>query len=77
MSSLTKAVIDCGTGEAQQIPLTEEEIAQLELDKQNAQARLAEEEAIAAEKAAALESAKTKLAAIGLTEAEIASLLNL
>ncbi len=72
--TLTKLVINCATGETQEIPLTEEELAQREADQlayeqQEAQ-RLAEEEA----KAEAEASATSKLVALGLTAEEIAAL---
>jgi hypothetical protein len=74
--TLTKLVIDCATGEESIVPLTEEELAQREID------RLAFEEAEAAriaaeeEKAALKESANAKLLALGLTEEEIAAITN-
>jgi hypothetical protein len=74
--TLTKLVIDCATGEESIVPLTEEELAQREVD------RLAFEEAEAArvaaeeEKAALKESANAKLIALGLTEEEIAAITN-
>ena len=74
--TLTKLVIDCSTGQESIVPLTEEEIAQREVD------RLAYEEAEAAriaaeeEKAALKESANAKLLALGLTEEEIAAITN-
>jgi hypothetical protein len=76
MTTLTKLVVNCATGEQQEIPLSEEEIAQREAD------RLAFEEAEAAriaaeeEKAALKESANAKLIALGLTEEEIAAITN-
>jgi hypothetical protein len=71
-----KLIIDCATGEESYVPLTEEELAQREVD------RLAFEEAEAAriaaeeEKAALKESANAKLLALGLTEEEIAAITN-
>jgi hypothetical protein len=73
---LTKVVVDCATGESTIVPLTEEELAQREID------RLAFEEAEAArvaaeeEKAALKESANAKLLALGLTEEDIAAITN-
>ena len=73
---LTKLVVDCSTGISTEVPLTEEELAQREVD------RLAFEEAEAAriaaeeEKAALKESANAKLLALGLTEEEIAAITN-
>jgi len=74
--TLTKVIVDCASGESTIVPLTEEELAQRELD------RLAFEEAEAAriaaeeEKAALKESANAKLIALGLTEEEIAAITN-
>jgi hypothetical protein len=76
MTTLTKLVVNCATGEQQEIPLSEEEIAQRELDRiafeEAEAARLAAEE----EKAALKESANAKLLALGLTEEEIAAITN-
>lgn len=69
-----KIIVDCSTGEATEVELTAEEIAQLETDRATAEAdRLAREEETAA-KLAARESALAKLAALGLTDDEIAAL---
>jgi hypothetical protein len=76
MTTLTKLVVNCATGEQQEIPLSEEEIAQRELDllayEEAEAARIAAEE----EKAALKESANAKLLALGLTEEEIAAITN-
>ncbi len=66
--------INCETGEETYIPLTDEELAQLEIDRANyiaEQAAIAEQEAV---KAATKASAEAKLAALGLTAEEIAAL---
>ena len=67
----TKLIVDCSTGEQTYVPLTEEEIAQREVDA--AAAAVAEAERIAAEEAAAAAKAsgQAKLAALGLTPEEI------
>lgn len=69
-----KVIVDCSTGEETIIPLTEEEIAQIEANTLAFQAaeevRLAEEAAKAAIKASALD----KLAALGLTEEEASAI---
>lgn len=66
----TKVVVNCETGVQEVIPLTAEEIADLEAAAAQAeQERLAAEEEAAA-KAAAKASALAKLAALGLTEEE-------
>jgi hypothetical protein len=71
-----KLIIDCATGEESYVPLTEEELAQREIDRlafeESEAARLAAEE----EKAALKESANAKLLALGLTEEEIAAITN-
>lgn len=73
--TLTKVVVDCSTGEETVLPLTAEEIAQLEESRAAAEAaRLAAEEEAAA-KAAAKASALAKLAALGLTAEEAAAIV--
>lgn len=74
--TLTKVVVDCSTGEQTILPLTADEIAALELSRQEAEARKAEEEAAAEAKAALKASAKAKLVAgTPLTEEEAATLV--
>ena len=70
----TKLVVDCSTGVTTEVELTAEEIAQREADA--AAAAIAEAERIAVEQAAAeaKSSAQAKLAALGLTAEEIATL---
>jgi hypothetical protein len=72
---LTKVVVDCSTGEQQIIPLTAEEIADLETVRFQAEAdRLLTEEAATA-KEAAKASGIAKLLALGLTEEEANALV--
>ena len=52
MEKLTKTVVDCSTGIQEVIELTDEEIAQLEVDRANAEADRAAREAEAEAKAA-------------------------
>ena len=71
-----KVIVDCSTGESVTVPLTEEELAQRELDRIAYEAeqaeRLAAEEALAALKA----SARAKLVAgQPLTEEEASVLV--
>jgi hypothetical protein len=72
---LTKLEINCETGEQTVIPLTDEEIAQMETD------RIAYEEAQAAAQAeadaeeAARQSGIAKLMVLGLTEEEAQALV--
>ncbi len=75
MAKLTKVVIDCSTGIQQTIELTDEEIAQLETDRANAEADRATREAEAEAKATAKASAHAKLKALGLTEDEVTALI--
>jgi hypothetical protein len=70
MTTPTKVIVDCSTGESSVVPLTAEEIAQLEADRAAAEAAQAAAEAEAAAKAEAKASALAKLAALGLTEEE-------
>jgi hypothetical protein len=72
---ITKLVIDCETGEQTVVPLTEEELAQRELDQLQAIAEQEQREADAAAKAASKASAIAKLAALGLSDTEISALL--
>lgn len=74
--TLTKVVVDCSTGEQTILPLTADEIASLELSRQEAEARKAEEDAVAEALAALKTSAKAKLVAgTPLTEEEAATLV--
>ena len=68
----TKVIVDCSTGEQTVVPLTAEEIAELE-----AAAAKAEADRVAAEEAAAAKAAERAaiLAKLGLTEEEAAVLL--
>jgi len=75
MDRPTKVIVDCSTGIQEVIELTDEEIAQMEVDQANAEADRAAREAEAEAKAAARASATAKLAALGLTAEEVSSLL--
>ena len=70
----TKVIVDCSTGEETILPLSAEEISQLEADRVKAEADRAAAEAEATAKAEAKASALAKLAALGLTEEEAAAL---
>jgi len=74
MSRPTRIEINCQTKEEQIIELTDQEIADLEAQAVEAAARKAEEDAALAAAEAARESARAKLAALGLTADEIAAL---
>jgi len=73
---ITKRIVDCTTGEQTIVPLTEEELAEREAMRVQAEADQAQREADELAKAEAKASAQAKLAALGLTEAEIAALGN-
>lgn len=72
---ITKLVIDCATGEAVSIPLTEEELAEREAMSIQAEADRAAREAEEQARIEAKASAEAKLATLGLTEAEIKALI--
>lgn len=71
---LTKVIVDCSTGEQEVVPLTAEEIAQLEADRLAFETEKAAAAAEAAAKAATKAAAIAKLAALGLTEEEAAAI---
>ncbi len=70
----TKIVVNCETGETQVVTLTAEEIAQREADAAAFAAEQAAREAAEQAAAEAKASAHAKLAALGLSEDEIAAL---
>jgi hypothetical protein len=72
----TKLVINCETGEREIIPLTEEELAERETMRVQAEADQAAREAAEQAKADAKASGIAKLLALGLTEAEAQALVN-
>lgn len=74
MATPTKIVVNCETGEVEELPLTAEEIAQQEADRLAAEQAEAERLAAEAEKQALEASAVSKLEALGLTPEEIAAL---
>jgi hypothetical protein len=71
----TKLIVDCSTGITTEVELTAEEITQREADAAAWAVEEAEREAEATAKAEAKASAVAKLAALGLTEGEVAALL--
>lgn len=73
--SINKIIVNCETGESQEVPLTAEELAQLEVDQAAAASVLAAEQAEAARIAALKETAKAKLVAGEPLSAEEAALL--
>ena len=70
-----KIVVDCSTGEATEVALTAEEIADLETARAAAETERLAREAEATAKATAKASAETKLKALGLSDTEVAALL--
>ena len=78
MSKLTKIVVDLSKPENEQqsvVELTDAEIAEHEARVASLEAERLTQEKAAAEKEAQKQSAKDKLAALGLTDAEITALL--
>ena len=71
----TKLVVDCATGIATTVELTEEEIAQRDKDKEADLAAREAEAAAEAQRAADRESCNAKLKELGLTDDEIAALV--
>jgi hypothetical protein len=72
---MEKVIVDCSTGEQTVVPLTAEEIAELEAAAAQAEAdRLAAEQE-AAQKAALKQAAQDKLKALGLSDLEVAALV--
>jgi hypothetical protein len=69
-----KVEINCETGAISEVPLNDQELAQLELDRQAAEVAKAEKDAADAAAAQAKASAESKLATLGLTAEEIAAL---
>ena len=75
MTVPTKVIVDCSTGFVSEIPLTDEEMTQREVDSAAAAIEQAEREAAEAAKADAKASAMAKLAALGLTDDEVAAII--
>jgi hypothetical protein len=75
MTHPTKLVVDCSTGISETIELTDEEVAQMQADAEAYAEQKALEDAVKAEAEAKRESGKTKLKALGLTDAEIEALV--
>ncbi len=70
----TKVIVNCETGVTEVLPLTAQEIADMETARVAVEDQRKAAEAEAAVVAAAKESANAKLAALGLTAEEIAAL---
>ena len=72
---MEKVIVDCSTGEQTVVPLTAEEIAELEAAAEKAEQDRLAAEAEAAQKAALKQAAQDKLKALGLTDLEVAALV--
>ena len=73
--TLTKVIVNCETGEQQVLPLTAEEIAQMEADRAAAQAEADARAVAEMAEAEAKASGIAKLLALGLTEEEANALV--
>ena len=71
---MDKVIVDCSTGETTIVPLTEQEIADMEAAAAEAEAARVAAEAAEQAAAEAKASAHSKLAALGLSADEIAAL---
>lgn len=71
---MDKVIVDCSTGETTIVPLTDQEIAEMEAAAAEAEADRVAAEAEAQTAAEAKASAQAKLAALGLSADEIAAL---
>jgi hypothetical protein len=71
----TKLVVNCATGAVEEIELTAQELAQRDQDAAAYAAQKAIDDAAKAQAEADKEAGKAKLAALGLSEAEIAALV--
>jgi F0F1-type ATP synthase epsilon subunit len=70
----TKVIVNCETGVTEVLPLTAQEISDLEIARAAEEVAKAERDAAEAAKAAAKASAEAKLASLGLTAEEVAAL---
>ena len=71
---ITKLLVDCSTGIATEVPLTEAELAQRETDRLAWEAQEAARLVAEEEKETLKASANAKLKALGLTDSEIAAI---
>lgn len=71
----TKLVVNCATGAVEEVELTAQELAQRDQDAAAYAEQKALEDAAKAQAEADKEAGKAKLAALGLTDAEIAALV--
>jgi hypothetical protein len=73
--TLTKVIVDCESGTTKIVPLTLEELADLQAQREAFEAEQAARAAEEQAKADAKTSAIAKLAKLGLSDAEIAALV--
>ena len=71
----TKLVVNCATGAVEEVELTAPELAQRDQDAAAYAEQKAVEDAAKAQAEADKEAGKAKLAALGLSDAEIAALV--
>ena len=71
----TKLVVNCATGAVEEVELTAQELAQRDQDAAAYAEQKAVEDAAKAQAEADKEAGKAKLAALGLSEAEIEALV--
>jgi len=71
----TKLVVNCATGAVEEIELTAQELAQRDQDAAAYAEQKAADDAAKAQAEADKEAGKAKLAALGLTDAEIEALV--
>jgi hypothetical protein len=72
---MKRLIVNCETGENTYVDLTDAEISEMQAQNVLFQEKIAQHNLEVAEEIAARESARTKLAALGLTEAEVAALV--
>jgi hypothetical protein len=75
MPNPIKLVVDCSTGITEEIELTDAEVAQMQANAEAYAEQKEIEDAAKAQTEADKEAGKAKLAALGLSEAEIAALV--
>ena len=71
----TKLVVNCATGAVEEVELTAQELAQRDQDAAAYAEQKAVDDAAKAQAEADKEAGKAKLAALGLSDAEIAALV--
>lgn len=73
--NMIKVIIDCETNTSREVELTADEVAEFLAAESRNNERIAQENAALDAEKAARESARARLAALGLTEAEVAALI--